>query len=635
MPRDSHVLESILRKNRNLFTAGEDNLVLRGVNLYGEKQWMLIADRFLPERSVNIISQRYAKLCYLLYKAHGIKIDKEGNLADPPKLESVDDLDEVEVGKLQRVQPPAILNVHRWSIEEDLTLLKAVALMGSMWAELRARLIPHRDRGHLRKRYQVLERRVKATAARVIKHEKFLASKMRNPIRMNFVRAPPENQIVPPFSPATAQGPAVIRQFVPVIDKSPPPVRRAMSSLSKLTTTKRCNIHHKQGQAVPSQRTKCRSDTAKLPIETFKRAAAGKPSLGTARKQAAGRSGPSETVNQAAAILAHARVAPPYHHPAYLYQPPPGYHPHMYPYFPNYYPGYTDEGSRAAFERLAHDPGHDWSQSSHVKRMMENETESMVASTIVTQLAKSPAKPFFSDMEKMSAPSRRINHDGSGSDSRHSRSVNAMMPATHTTCHVLKVAQSPSRSFALVSGTYDSPSKRMAPPFQLSASDPAYMYASPGTPLPLHSPGFSPPSGLEMHNASPWIKVGTFVDGNSPFMYRDAEYSRNGHSMDGYDLNGVFSNAASEGCKAEAAATDTLKTPETASSFSIGATLMENDLEAIAALNSLSQHAEPGPGISNDGLNLEQGVERKSLFAQVVGRVKEKEKTVRKKRKLR
>lgn len=108
---------------------------------------MLIADRYLPDRSVNIISQRYSKLCYLLYKAHGIKIDKNGNLETPPKMESVDDLDEEEVGKLSKVPPPAILNVHRWSIEEDLTLLKAVPLMGSMWAELRARLIPHRDRG--------------------------------------------------------------------------------------------------------------------------------------------------------------------------------------------------------------------------------------------------------------------------------------------------------------------------------------------------------------------------------------------------------------------------------------------------------------------------------------------------------
>eukprot|EP00536_Pseudo-nitzschia_multiseries_P003517 jgi/Psemu1/284468/fgenesh1_pg.55_\ len=170
--------ERFLRKNRNLFTSGEDNLVLRGVNLYGEKQWILIGDRYLPDRSINIISQRYSKLCVMLYKAHGICVDPKGNLLEPPKLESVDDIDEarVEAAGLKLVEPPAILNVHRWSMEEDLTILKAVPIMGHMWAELGARLIPHRDRGHLRKRYQVLERRVKATITRGFK----AAEKARN-----------------------------------------------------------------------------------------------------------------------------------------------------------------------------------------------------------------------------------------------------------------------------------------------------------------------------------------------------------------------------------------------------------------------------------------------------------------------
>ncbi|VEU40251.1 unnamed protein product [Pseudo-nitzschia multistriata] len=163
--------EQFLRKNRNLFTSGEDNLVLRGVNLYGEKQWILIGDRYLPDRSINIISQRYSKLCVMLYKAHGIYVDAKGNLVEPPKLESVDDIDETKVkaAGLKLVEPPAILNVHRWSMEEDLTILKAVPIMGHMWAELGARLIPHRDRGHLRKRYQVLERRVKAAITRGFK----------------------------------------------------------------------------------------------------------------------------------------------------------------------------------------------------------------------------------------------------------------------------------------------------------------------------------------------------------------------------------------------------------------------------------------------------------------------------------
>ena len=157
-PPCSEEQERFLRRFRSLFTSGEDNLVLRGVNLYGEKQWILIADRYLPDRPVNHISQRYSKLCVMLYKAHGIHIDENGCLETPPKLESVEDIDDEKVAMIKKASPPAILNVHRWSLEEDLTLLRAVPLMGHMWAELGARLIPHRDRGHLRKRVSECDR---------------------------------------------------------------------------------------------------------------------------------------------------------------------------------------------------------------------------------------------------------------------------------------------------------------------------------------------------------------------------------------------------------------------------------------------------------------------------------------------
>jgi hypothetical protein len=110
-----------------------DNLVLRGVNLYGEKQWVLIADRFLPDRSINIISQRYSKLCVMLYKANGIWIDNSGNLKKPPKLECVEDIDDEKVLLISKPRAPHILNVHRWSLEEDLALMRAVPLMGHMW----------------------------------------------------------------------------------------------------------------------------------------------------------------------------------------------------------------------------------------------------------------------------------------------------------------------------------------------------------------------------------------------------------------------------------------------------------------------------------------------------------------------
>ena len=64
---------------------------------------------------------------------------------------------------LTKVPLPEKFNVHRWSLLEDITILKAVPIMGRMWAELANGWISHRDRGHLRKRYQVLERRCKGT----------------------------------------------------------------------------------------------------------------------------------------------------------------------------------------------------------------------------------------------------------------------------------------------------------------------------------------------------------------------------------------------------------------------------------------------------------------------------------------
>eukprot|EP00559_Dactyliosolen_fragilissimus_P004084 CAMPEP_0184860388 /NCGR_PEP_ID=MMETSP0580-20130426/5288_1 /TAXON_ID=1118495 /ORGANISM="Dactyliosolen fragilissimus" /LENGTH=1649 /DNA_ID=CAMNT_0027357477 /DNA_START=36 /DNA_END=4985 /DNA_ORIENTATION=+ len=167
------------RRNRNQFTTAEDNLLLRGVNLFGEKEWLLISDRYLPDRSVSAISQRYARLCMLLYRANGINIDKEGELDPPPEHPNgADDFDEEAISKLSSVSVPANFNVHRWSLEEDITLLKAVPLMGHMWAEVAMRLIPHRDRGHLRKRYQVLQRRVKASIKRVKKVIPFTKGKV-------------------------------------------------------------------------------------------------------------------------------------------------------------------------------------------------------------------------------------------------------------------------------------------------------------------------------------------------------------------------------------------------------------------------------------------------------------------------
>jgi len=171
-PADNYQ-QAQMRRNRNQFTSGEDNLILRGVNLYGEKEWLMISDRFLPDRSVSAISQRYSRLCLLLYRAAGVTIGPNGDLDPPPKHPNgAEDFDLEAISRIPPVEPPARFNVHRWSLEEDITILKAVPLMGYLWAEIGNRLIRHRDRGHLRKRYQVLERRVKATVKRELKMAK-------------------------------------------------------------------------------------------------------------------------------------------------------------------------------------------------------------------------------------------------------------------------------------------------------------------------------------------------------------------------------------------------------------------------------------------------------------------------------
>jgi hypothetical protein len=129
----------------------------------------------------------------MLYRANGIEIDSTGNLKEPPLDMRKEDLDEAALSKLKRADPPAVMGVHRWSFEEDLTLLRAVPFMGNMWAELSHRLIPHRDRGALRKRYQVLERRIQATAKREKRdNDSATAAANRSPAKVPIASKPAE-----------------------------------------------------------------------------------------------------------------------------------------------------------------------------------------------------------------------------------------------------------------------------------------------------------------------------------------------------------------------------------------------------------------------------------------------------------
>ena len=88
--------------------------------MYGEKEWLLLSDRFLPNRSVSIISQRYNHLCLLFYKSNDIRIDAKGDLLPapdnpPPNWEARAKI------VLTKVPLPVKFNVHRWSLLEDIT----------------------------------------------------------------------------------------------------------------------------------------------------------------------------------------------------------------------------------------------------------------------------------------------------------------------------------------------------------------------------------------------------------------------------------------------------------------------------------------------------------------------------------
>jgi hypothetical protein len=204
-----------------------------------------------------------------------------------------------------------------------------------------------------------------------------------------------------------------------------------------------------------------------------------------------------------------------------------------------------------------HDPNKEWSQMSNVKRIIDSD-ESVVASTIVTQLAKSPAKT------KENA--------GIVIDDRQSGDV-------HVTA---QLEGSVSLLQGVLNRTKDSKDIQIAnPPMkngeQLSAKSVSYgtglhhnPYSPPGSPLgsPGFTAGLSPlPTSLGLHqNASPPASMGMFPGSN-------------------IDYRAVFSSVTSS------TSVGTSSSPESSQKthcFGDGSVLMDTDLEAISALNSLS-----------------------------------------------
>ena len=575
-------------------------------NLYGEKQWMLIADRYLPDRSVNIISQRYSKLCLLLYKAHGINIDEQGNLDTPPRFESVEQLDEEAISKLKKVEPPAILNVHRWSIEEDLTLLKAVPLLGHMWAELSTRLVPHRDRGHLRKRYQVLERRVKATVTRAK--------------RGGGGDVPAPKRTVPTTTTTTTRPPTVAKK------KKDGKIVLELGSLKQKPETAIIR------GPMPAHLLCPTNANAKHPgAKMMRKVVSQLPRRPTSRDGDAATA--ADKVNGGPLSL-------------------PG-------------PEFDTSRDASKFEKILNETSNDWSQLSRMKKMMENDTESMVADAIVTQLANGATKDLPQSRNEAGKEIARLPNmeiDSKSSSGLSMLNSTRDAPDTHKSPSTPRRKQNGGSIMASVmertrkdpprndSDEHDnraSMAMEAPPPVPLTPSQPLQRFPSFGTPLGI-SPGpgmrsfFSP--GVR-HGQSPGLKS-CF----SPAAINSMMFGPGVTGADDYDLLPLELTEASRQAledndgSAKPMPLSSPSHPHTPSNVDMfhdsSHGLKATDLDAISALNSLSNspakflRKRPSSAMGgSEGADNQSSSGSKSLFAAVVGGVEKKESSRKKRRK--
>ena len=533
-PPCSSQQDLLFRRNRNLFSAGEDNLVLRGVNLYGEKQWILIADRFLPERSIHIISQRYSKLCMMIYMANGVKIDDEGLLEKPPPVTDVLSKRQQDfIENLKPLNPPAVLNVHRWSLKEDLCLLKAVPILGNSWAKLGTYLIPYRDRGHLRKRYQVLERRVKSTMTRTQRKDFLEALNVR-----------PQNKQRPSASKSRSH-----------LDVKPGPYNAF-------------NV---------SSPTKARNST---------------PYFATPQRQ------------KTPSTMQQPGTSP------YPYPPP--YSPYSYPYPPPMYsPGYPypppqmyDETSRAAFEKLAQESKGDWSQMSYMQNIVMSPAHH-------AQGTISPKQPGNEETAK-------DEEEGKDNDGKRGSLLGNVLQSSGT------VQAGPSEG-------KDAPS---------TPAMKGTVYSTNGTPIGLSETFRTTPARgdyLDAHlHGYPGVYASNTMQSfpaNSRWSTTEASSSGN-NSGDVQQTTGTSSSIPETSMDSLATYDSSYIRARTARPlFGDGTTLLDTDLEAVSALNILSN----SPALKRKALDTEernnddnddnkQRAQPKSLFAAVVnGSAKKKQ----------
>lgn len=516
----------------------------------------------------------------------------------PPKNKNSENLDEEALSKIKKAEPPAILNVHRWSLEEDLTLLKAVPLLGSMWAELSTRFIPHRDRGHLRKRYQVLERRVKATVQRAKRGGDSSApakppkrpstSKKKNSETKN-------NNVVAPLPKSGApQHVAKRNGWVPQANsgliRKPGfqlPVRGHPTQMLLNAATNPHFAGVVKGRTILKPPTTHRSEEGKYDSL---------PEASSPELDAAGTQGSSK-----------------------------------------------QDYSRTGFEKLLEEGTNDWSQMPRIKKMMENDTESMVASAIVSNLANA-GKENSSDK---GAPVERLPQMGLDSNTSSGFSllnVNGASPtkavkppSASIMASVLERTKKGARQDGGKSEEKGESCQEKAASLERyplhvpSTPSRPSLFPVPTTPIGM-SPGlrstFLSPAGFRT-GFTPTGKTGFTPTGNS-IMWNAPSAA----SADGYEqFNFEISDRSRQAIQSNGMPTvGHPLTPSAAGLFADGHSLMANDFEAISALNSLSNSParsllmkrpnNPDSTVPNPEKN---GGEKPSFFAKAIGGIHEKE----------
>ena len=317
---------------------------------------MLISDRFLPDRLVNSISQRYNRLCFLIYKANGIHIDDDGKLgAIPNHPKGLESVDEDAIAAIKRATPPTTMNVHRWTLEEDITLLKAVPVMGNLWAEICNRLMPHRDRGHIRKRYQVLERRIpKGVTKMILKRPSDRPIAPTKAAKQPKLTAPKSHLSEPPKKKPRAKKTSTAKNKVPAL--APIPTKTTIKPVSIKSEPPEFEQSHSKRKIPPPKRISLQPKTTPQKFRPFSSESNTMQAAGIKKEEVeeGGRNAvPSPETRNLAALLEGFSSASHLHYAS---------REHEY--------SHTGDNTQMGVEKILEN-GDSWSQASGMQRLLE------------------------------------------------------------------------------------------------------------------------------------------------------------------------------------------------------------------------------------------------------------------------